>query len=67
MGLDVRLPIGLMFVTIGLLLVGYGVLAADTSGASINAWWELTLLAVGVLMLWLAWRSARAQSDSASS
>lgn len=67
MGLDVRLPIGLMFVTIGLLLVGYGVLAADTSGASINAWWGLTLLAVGVLMLWLAWRSARAQSDSASS
>ena len=61
MGLDVRLPLGLMFVTIGLLLTGYGALAAETAGAGLNVGWGLVLLAVGALMLWLARRSARSR------
>lgn len=59
MGLDVRLPIGLMFAIIGLLLIGYGMLAPRTAGASMNVWWGFALLAFGVLMLWLSLRRVR--------
>ncbi|HKU14017.1 MAG TPA: hypothetical protein VJQ52_06450 [Steroidobacteraceae bacterium] len=61
MGLDVRLPLGLMFVTIGLLLAGYGALAADAAGAGLNIGWGLVLLAVGALLLWLGRRAARSR------
>lgn len=54
MGLDVRLPIGLMFAIIGLLLIGYGMLAPRTAGASMNVWWGFALLAFAALMLWLS-------------
>ena len=59
MGLDVRLPIGLMFAIIGILLSGYGMLAARTEHASLNVTWGLAMLAVGALMLWLSRRSRR--------
>lgn len=57
MGLDVRLPIGLMFSIIGILLSGYGMLAARAEHASLNVAWGFVMLAVGALMLWLARRS----------
>jgi hypothetical protein len=57
MGLDVRLPIGLMFAIVGLLLIGYGMLAARAEGASLNVVWGLVMLAVGAVMLWLSQRS----------
>lgn len=60
MGLDVRLPIGLMFAIIGSLLVGYGMLAAHAAGALLNVAWGFVMIAVGALMLWLSWRRARA-------
>lgn len=55
MGLDVRLPIGLMFAIVGLLLVGYGLLAG-ADGAGMNVSWGLVLLAFAALMLWLSLR-----------
>jgi hypothetical protein len=57
MGLDVRLPIGLMFAIMGILLSGYGMLAARTEHAGLNLTWGLVMLAVGALMLWLSRRS----------
>jgi|RhiMethySRZTD1v2_1073278.scaffolds.fasta_scaffold25836_5 hypothetical protein len=59
MGLDVRLPIGLMFAIMGLLLAGYGMLAARTDGAGLNVTWGLVMLAVGALMVWLSRRSRK--------
>ena len=59
MGLDVRLPIGLLFAFIGILLTGYGMLAARSEGASLNVTWGLVMLAIGALMLWLSRRSGR--------
>ena len=59
MGLDVRLPVGLMFVTMGVLLVAYG-LFGDHSiygrslGININLVWGLVTLAFGGTMLALA-------------
>lgn len=61
MKLDLRLPIGLMFSIIGVLLVVFG-LASDPAiyqrslGVNVNLWWGLVLLAFGLVMLWLVRR-----------
>jgi hypothetical protein len=59
MGLDVRLPIGLMFAIIGILLSGYGMLAPPAEHASLNTGWGCVMLAVGAFMLWLSRRSKK--------
>jgi hypothetical protein len=57
MGLDIRLPIGLMFTFIGALLTFYGVYQrtavshAGGSDININLIWGIVLLIFGVLML----------------
>jgi len=68
MGLDIRLPIGIMFVIVGALLVVFGLISSgDTElyrrslGININLWWGFLLLAFGVLMLALA-RRAKGQT-----
>ena len=59
MGLDVRVPVGMMFATMGVLLVAYG-LFGDQSiygrslGININLIWGLVALAFGATMLALA-------------
>jgi hypothetical protein len=55
MGLDIRLPIGLMFVALGLLLSGYGVIGdksiyTQSLGININLIWGSVLLVFGILM-----------------
>ena len=61
MGIDLRLPIGLMFSTLGLLLTGYGALTQGADmyvrhslGININFWWGLAMLLFGGAMLALA-------------
>jgi hypothetical protein len=63
MSLDLRLPIGLLFTLLGVLLAAYG-LASDATayrslGINVNAWWGAVMAAFGGLMLGLAWRAAR--------
>jgi hypothetical protein len=59
MKLDIRLPIGLLFSLLGVLLVFYGAVS-DTSiyerslGININFWWGISLLVFGGVMLLLA-------------
>lgn len=73
MGLDIRLPIGLMFSILGVLLVGLGLLGdksiyTRSLGININLWWGLVMLIFGVVMLWLGKRatpSRRSGSDKA--
>jgi hypothetical protein len=61
MGLDIRLPIGLMFTLFGLLLVVYG-LASNKEiyqrslGINVNLGWGVVLLVFGVVMLLLGRR-----------
>jgi hypothetical protein len=64
MQLDVRLPIGVMFVIIGLLLTVYGLFTwSDAAmyqrslGYNVNFWWGLFLTAFGAVMLFLARRA----------
>jgi hypothetical protein len=56
MGLDIRLPIGLMFTVIGMLLTGYGAVA-DTAifskslGINVDLIWGGALLAFGLIFV----------------
>lgn len=64
MGLDIRLPIGLMFSILGLLLTGFG-LVGDKAiyqralNINVNLWWGLVMLVFGVVMLILGRRGIR--------
>jgi putative Mn2+ efflux pump MntP len=59
MGLDIRIPIGLMFGVIGLMMTIYGAVTgsdamyARSLGMNVNLWWGLLLLVFGGTMLWL--------------
>jgi multisubunit Na+/H+ antiporter MnhG subunit len=61
MGLDIRLPIGLMFAIFGVLLAGFG-LFSDKSvydrslGININLIWGTILIGFSVILLWLSSR-----------
>jgi hypothetical protein len=66
MNLDIRLPIGLLFTILGLLLTGYGMISDPgiyirSLGYNVNVSWGLVLLAFGIVMLVLGRR--RKSSD----
>jgi hypothetical protein len=61
MGLDIRLPIGMMFTLLGALLAVYGLttgsdsdMYASSLGLNINLWWGLVLFVFGAVMLFFA-------------
>jgi small-conductance mechanosensitive channel len=63
MGLDIRLPIGLLFVIIGALLAGFGMWGDKTIyehslGINVNLWWGLVMLLFGAIFLWLSRRGS---------
>jgi len=56
MGLDIRLPIGLLFSVIGLLLAGFGVFSEQgiyvhSLGFNVNLAWGVVLLVFGIVMV----------------
>lgn len=63
--LDVRLPMGLLFLTLGLILAGYGLIAdpeiyaRHSLGQNVNLTWGIVFAVFGVAMLWLARRAKR--------
>jgi hypothetical protein len=74
MQLDVRLPMGLMFLIIGLILAAYGLVTwSDAAmyqrslGYNVNFWWGLFLAAFGAAMLFLARRAAARPGRTSSS
>jgi hypothetical protein len=59
MNLDLRLPLGLMFMVFGLMLTVYGIASdraiyARSLGINVNLWWGLVLLIFGAVMFALA-------------
>jgi hypothetical protein len=67
MGIDIRLPLGILFLLVGSVLVVYGT-ASDPSlyrqslGINVNLYWGVVLLAFGALMYALSRRAARAEA-----
>jgi hypothetical protein len=60
MSFDVRTPIGLLFLAIGLLVAAYGALAQPaTAEINIDLVWGLVMAGFGALMLVLAWLARR--------
>jgi hypothetical protein len=72
MGIDIRLPIGMLFFLLGLILTAYGALR-DTSryvqstGININLDWGMVLLLFGLVMFLLGRRGMRAEPQRSSS
>ncbi|MGE0439052.1 MAG: hypothetical protein AB7L66_22870 [Gemmatimonadales bacterium] len=65
MNLDVRMPIGLMFLCFGILLVGFGLwsdgaIYQRSLGVNVNLWWGIVLVVFGGLMAGVAFRSRSA-------
>ncbi|MEN9361968.1 MAG: hypothetical protein RL095_3503 [Verrucomicrobiota bacterium] len=70
MGLDLRIPIGLMFGIIGTILVALGLAAAPdpkTLGVNINLGWGACLLVFAALMLLASLRPRRNEQDAPAS
>lgn len=62
MGLDVRIPIGIMFLFVGLLLTIYGAvrpLMSQSVGININFSWGIVLLVFGAVMVLLGRRGMK--------
>jgi hypothetical protein len=71
MQLDVRLPMGVMFTVMGVILIVYGLITwtnsdmyAKSLGYNINFWWGICLAVFGGGMLWLARRGAQTDKQS---
>lgn len=64
MRLDIRLPLGLLFLVLGLLLVIFGFasnpeLYERSLGVNVNLWWGLVMMLFGLGLLALGYRSHR--------
>jgi hypothetical protein len=62
MGLDIRLPIGMLFTIIGILLMLFGVFSdpliyAQSLGINVNLTWGVVLLVFGLIMLFFGARA----------
>lgn len=72
MGLDIRIPIGLFFTLVGLLLSIFGAVSDKqiyqrSLGININLDWGLVMLLTGLVMLGLAVRGQQALKRTAKS
>lgn len=72
MKLDVRIPLGLLFVVVGAVLTAFGV-TSDSAlynrslNINVNLWWGAVLLVFGAIMFALGRRSHRAAADTGPS
>ncbi len=65
MGIDIRLPIGILFSLLGVILTAYGIFGDSSHyqqslDLNINLVWGIVLLAFGLVMLLLGRRGMRA-------
>lgn len=64
--LDLRVPVGGLFVALGLILAGYGIITSGndamyvrSTSLNVNLWWGLAMLVFGAVFIGLAVRAAR--------
>jgi len=63
MGLDIRLPIGIIFTIYGAILIIYGAVAdpaifVNSLGVNIDIWWGAAMLIFGLVMGTLAFKAS---------
>ncbi len=63
MGIDIRLPIGMLFSILGVILTIFGAIGdksryAQSLGVNVNLWWGVVLIVFGVIMLMLSRRGS---------
>jgi uncharacterized membrane protein len=68
MGVDIKLPIGLMFTIFGIILSIYGLVTNGniemyqrSLGINVNLWSGLFMLVFGVIMLLLSWKTKKVE------
>jgi hypothetical protein len=66
MSLDLRIPMGLMFTLVGVILTAFGLKTKDVAGfyaqslgIDVNLWWGLVLLVFGLTMFLLGRRGQK--------
>lgn len=69
MRLDIRLPLGFLFLALGLLLMIFGLasnpqLYERSLGVNINLWWGIVMLLFGLALLALGYRGHRHPAHS---
>ena len=71
MSLDLRIPMGLMFTLVGMILSAFGLATRDRAdlyvrslGINANLWWGLVLLVFGLGMLLLGRRGQKRLKDA---
>ena len=73
MGLDIRIPIGVMFGIFGAIIAVFGLVSDQqiyvkhSLGININLWWGLALILFAAIMLALAARARRKQRSASAS
>jgi hypothetical protein len=70
MSLDIRIPIGSMFVIVGAILLVFGLVTFNSEslykaslGININLWSGVASLIFGLAMLGLAWRATQKEKQ----
>jgi hypothetical protein len=64
MNVDLRFPLGLLFIVFGVLLAVFGLFTDRASYErslfiNVNLWWGLVMLLFGCLMFLFAWRKSQ--------
>lgn len=64
--MDIRKPIGLLFLILGAILVAWGAFGGEAAAGklpfNLNLWWGVVLVAFGGVMTYYARRAAKAES-----
>lgn len=70
--LDLRYPIGGLFLALGVLIAGYGMMTGGNAemyvratSVNVNLWWGLVMLAFGAFMWGMAVRAGRRHTNAA--
>lgn len=68
--MDIRKPIGLLFLTLGAILVAWGAFGGEAAAGklpfNLNLWWGVVLVVFGAAMTYYARRAAKAESCGVS-
>lgn len=68
MGLDIRIPIGMMFAILGMILVLAGLLngaqGSHSIGINVNLWWGIVMLVFGGTMYAFGRRGGKPEHDA---